>query len=163
MKIAKFHSHLNGREWILVHQPALWQEIEQVVERVDAHGCMTKVSKEKTMKGKLLYSPTELNKCFKAELQKSGWGEGRTDCWVSRDFSGVAIQTCFTQRETDLLQGINEHLGAFTAGTLEVGIEVLAMRSLTNRGISYEDGINMLERSGRNDPRVPMLLVGIGL
>src|SRR5690242_12949438 len=86
MKIAKFHSHLNGREWVLVHQPELWKEIEEVIRRVDATKCMTKVSKEKGMKGKLLYSPMDLNKCFKHELNKRKWDEVRTDYWVTDDF-----------------------------------------------------------------------------
>jgi hypothetical protein len=86
MKISRVHSHLNGREWILVHEPGLWSEIEEVVKAVDAHKCMTKVSKEKTMRGKILYSPTDLNKVFKRELQKRGWNEVRTDYWVTDDF-----------------------------------------------------------------------------
>ena len=86
MKISRVHSHLNGREWILVHEPGLWSEIEEVVKAVDAHKCMTKVSKEKTMKGKILYSPTDLNAVFKRELHKRGWNEVRTDYWVTDDF-----------------------------------------------------------------------------
>lgn len=86
MKIAKIHSHLNGHEWILVHQPKIWREIEQVVKKIDASQCRTKVSEEKTMRGKLLYSPAEINKRFKKELEACGWSEVRTDYWVTDDF-----------------------------------------------------------------------------
>ena len=85
MKIAQYHSHLNGREWILVHEPGLWSEIEAVIAAVDAHKCKTKISREKTMRGRLLYSPTELNKAFKRELGKRKWAEVRTDYWVTDD------------------------------------------------------------------------------
>lgn len=85
MKIAKVHSHLNGREWILVHHPSVWGEIETVVARIDAPSCMTKLSKEKTKKGELLYSPKAINKRFKEELDKRGWKEVRTDYWVTDD------------------------------------------------------------------------------
>jgi hypothetical protein len=56
------YSHLNGYEYLLVHKPELWEEIVTVIESVDAEVCKTKVSKEKTMRGKILYSPIELNK-----------------------------------------------------------------------------------------------------
>ncbi len=69
-----------------MHHPKLWSEIEAVIRNVSAAACLTKVSKEKTMPGKLLYSPTELNRCFKAELKKRGWGEVRTDYWVTDDW-----------------------------------------------------------------------------
>ena len=86
MRIAKFHSHLNGREWILVHEKKIWHEIESVISSIDAEACKTKVSKEKTKKDELLYSPTAINQCFKDELEKLEWGEVRTDYWVTDDF-----------------------------------------------------------------------------
>lgn len=87
MKISKVHSHLNGHEWLLVHKPRLWNEIEGVIRKVDANACQTKVSKEKGMVGALLYSPTEINACFKAELNKRDWTEVRTDYWVTDDWN----------------------------------------------------------------------------
>lgn len=60
MKIVEKYSHLNGFEFLLVHNPKLWHEIENVIKTVDAEKCKTKVSKEKTMKGTLLYSPIGL-------------------------------------------------------------------------------------------------------
>ncbi len=65
MRIAETYSHLNGLEFLLVHHPQLWKEIQSVVSAVDAETCKTKVSKEKTMQGKLLYSPIRMNSDFK--------------------------------------------------------------------------------------------------
>ncbi len=48
MKIVEKYSHLNGLEFILVHQPGLWKEIEDVIASIDAEKCKTKISKEKT-------------------------------------------------------------------------------------------------------------------
>jgi hypothetical protein len=86
MRIDRVHSHLNGREWILVHEKRIWSEIESVISAIDAEVCKTKVSKEKTKKDRLLYSPTAINQCFKNELRKLKWGEVRTDYWVTDDF-----------------------------------------------------------------------------
>jgi hypothetical protein len=85
MKIVEKYSHLNGFEYLLVHKPYLWKEIENVIKTVDAEKCKTKVSKEKTMHGTLLYSPIEMNNMFKKELSKYRWEESRISYWVTRD------------------------------------------------------------------------------
>jgi hypothetical protein len=84
MKIAETYSHLNGLEFLLVHKPTLWQEIQSVIADVDANKCRTKVSKEKTMKGKLLFSPIDMNSAFKCLLRKRSWDESRVNYWVTR-------------------------------------------------------------------------------
>ena len=84
MKIAEVYSHLNGLEFLLVHKPKLWAEVKQVVQLVDAHACKTKVSKEKGMVGKLLYSPIAMNAEFKALLRKKKWQESRVSYWVTK-------------------------------------------------------------------------------
>jgi len=84
VKIAETYSHLNGLEFLLVHKRALWKEIQAVVSAVDARKCKTKVSKEKNMKGKLLYSPIEMNADFKRLLRARGWEESRASYWVTK-------------------------------------------------------------------------------
>lgn len=84
MKIAETYSHLNGLEFLLVHKPALRDEIRSVIAHIDANRCRTKVSKEKTMSGRLLYSPIEMNAAFKALLRKKSWEESRVSYWVTR-------------------------------------------------------------------------------
>lgn len=84
MKIAETYSHLNGIEFLLVHKPALWKEIQSVITAVDANKCRTKVSKEKTMKGKLLFSPIDMNAEFNRLLRKKSWAESRVRYWVTK-------------------------------------------------------------------------------
>jgi hypothetical protein len=84
MKIAETYSHLNGIEFLLVHKPALWKEIQSVITAVDANKCRTKVSKEKTMKGKLLFSPIDMNTEFNRLLREKGWEESRVGYWVTK-------------------------------------------------------------------------------
>ncbi len=52
-----------------MHKPQLWKEIQSVITAVDAEKCKSKVSKEKTMKGKLLYSPIDMNAAFNKLLR----------------------------------------------------------------------------------------------
>ena len=56
MKIAQKYSHLNGEEYLLVHHKKLYKEIIDTIRSIDASNFMTKESKEKTMRGKMLYS-----------------------------------------------------------------------------------------------------------
>ncbi|MBI4610341.1 MAG: restriction endonuclease [Candidatus Rokubacteria bacterium] len=86
MKIAALHSHLNGHEWLLVHEKKIWQEIVFTIRSIDATKYKTKVSDERTMKGRLLYAPIELNKAFETRLEKAGWRESRTSYWVTDDY-----------------------------------------------------------------------------
>lgn len=85
MKICETYSHLNGLEYLIVHKPHLWQEIQEVIITVDAEACKTKKSKEKRMVGKLLYSPVDMNANFKELLVKTGWEESRVSYWVTKD------------------------------------------------------------------------------
>lgn len=43
-------------------------EVESIIEEVNAEKCKIKKSKEKTMRGKILYSPVALNTAFKGVL-----------------------------------------------------------------------------------------------
>lgn len=85
MRIVETYSHLNGLEYLLVHKPQLWQEIQDVIQEVDGVACKTKVSKEKTRKGQLLFSPVELNKSFKRLLEEKEWTESRVNYWVTNE------------------------------------------------------------------------------
>jgi len=63
----------------------LMREVEDVVGEIDAELCRTKVSRERGMQGRMLYSPTALNSEFKAQFRRRGWHERRTAYWVTDD------------------------------------------------------------------------------
>ena len=85
MRIVEHYSHLNGLEFLLVHKPDLWNEIQQVITKIDASKYKTKISRERRMQGKILYAPIEMNKAINAEFQALGWSESRTSYWVTKD------------------------------------------------------------------------------
>jgi len=84
MRISETYSHLNGLEFLLVRRPTLWDEVQTVIEAVDAEQCRTKVSKEIRTLEKLLYSPVDLNTSFSRLLRARGWSESRVSYWVTR-------------------------------------------------------------------------------
>jgi len=83
MKIIETYSHLNGLEYLCYRHADIWDELVDIVGRVDADACRTKISKEKTKTGKVLYSPIDMNKAFKDLLGASDWQESRTQYYVT--------------------------------------------------------------------------------
>lgn len=85
MRIVERYSHLNGWEHIKVHKPHVWDEIEEVIATIGAEEIRTKVSKERGKIGRMLFSPTHLNRRFKDEFATRAWHESRTSYWVTSD------------------------------------------------------------------------------
>lgn len=69
----------------MVHKPALWAEIENVLKAVDAEAHKTKISKEKRMMGRMLYSPGDMNAAIKVGFEALGWEERRVSYFVTDD------------------------------------------------------------------------------
>jgi hypothetical protein len=201
MRIAETYSHLNGLEFLLVHKPTLWKEIQAVVEAVDATKCRTKVSKEKTMKGKLLFSPVDMNAAFKALLRAKDWDESRVSYWVTkseklirktltmsapeqkREIEGAGEKPIFSYNQTDFVKDrvavevqlgkyafvaydlFVKHLAFYVGDRIDVGIEILPMKSLQSQmssGVAYYEGeFYNVVRQGRGVPAVPLVVIGI--
>lgn len=87
MRIAALHSHLNGHEWLLVHEPGVWREIERIIAGIDAEKLRTKISRERTMRGRALFSPIELNRTMSSAFRARDWRESRTGYWVTESYA----------------------------------------------------------------------------
>ncbi len=201
MKIAETYSHLNGLEFLLVHKPALWQEIQSVITSVDANKCRTKVSKEKTMKGKLLFSPVDMNAAFNRLLRKKSWDESRVSYWVTKseklirktltmsaeeqkqEIEAAGETPIFSYNQTDFFKDrvtvevqfgkyafvaydlFVKHLAFYVGDRIDVGIEILPMKSLQSQmssGVAYYEGeFYNVVRQCRGVPAVPLVLIGI--
>jgi hypothetical protein len=85
LRIVTYYSHLNGLEFLQVHKPGLWAEIQEVIKGVDSALMRTKVSKEVRTKEKLLHSPIAMNAAMSELFKAKGWGESRTSYWVTSD------------------------------------------------------------------------------
>ena len=91
MKIAKKYSHLNGEEWLLVHEKDTYQEIIDVIHVIDAEKCRTKISKEVRMKGKSLFSPKALNAEFDKRFSALGWESVRYTYYIAHSHEQMAV------------------------------------------------------------------------
>ncbi len=86
MIIAGRYSFNRGVEEVQARSPQLLREIEAIIAAVDSSNHFIKVSEEKTMPGKVLYSPRSLNKAFAAEFLARGWRPVRVRCEYSTDY-----------------------------------------------------------------------------
>ncbi len=68
------YSHLGGSEILRVRFPQIEREIDEVIKTTTLWQ-KTKISQERTMKGRPLYSPRELNGNFKREFRRLGFAE----------------------------------------------------------------------------------------
>lgn len=201
MRIVKVYSHLNGLEFLLVHRQRLWVEVRRVIRTVDASACKTKISKEKTMPGKVLYSPKDLNQRFAELLQRRSWEESRVNYWVTederlirqtmgkppreqrREIQAAGFTPIFSYNQTDFVKDrvalevqfgkyafvaydlFVKHLAFFVGDRIDVGVEILPMKSLQEQMSSgpayYEGELYNVIRNGRGVPAVPLVIVGV--
>jgi hypothetical protein len=80
LRLAAQYSFKNGLEEINQRFPGLLAEVKEAIRTVDASIVKTKLSKEKTKVGRMLYSPVALNKAFQRELYPKGWKNQAVDC-----------------------------------------------------------------------------------
>ena len=69
MKIVYSYSHLGGEEILHQRFPNIETEIDEIISKVRLPQ-KTKVSEEKTMKGRLLYDPKLFKQTFQERIQR---------------------------------------------------------------------------------------------
>jgi len=202
MEIIEKYSHLNGEEYLMVHHKDIYNEIVDVIHTVNADKFKTKVSKEKTMKERLLYNPSELNREFNRLFNQKNWNEVRYTYYVTTNYSimqelislplekqkeflikrgvtspilsykqtdfvkeNIAIEVQFGKYAFVAYDLFVKHLLFYTGGVINVGIEILPVKSMQSEmssGVAYYEGeVYNILRHGRNSPPVPLLIMGI--
>jgi len=116
MRIIEKHSHLNGEEYLIVHHQPVYEEIAEVIASVDAERFRTKVSKEKTMPGRLLYSPKDLNGEFGRLFGERDWESRRYSYCVTTDFGtaqGLFGRSLQEQKEMLIEAGVEAPIQSY--------------------------------------------------
>jgi hypothetical protein len=188
MKIAAKYSFNNGRAVVEEKFPDHLAEIVRVIESIDAADHLIKESKEKTMPGEMLYSPSSLNTAFKASFKKAGgWRPVR----VKAEYSVQHYEEGYKPapmnkgafREMDFVKGdlgVEVQFGKYAfmvynvcakmtifnrLGHITTGIEIVPMKAFVQKmssGVSYfEQFVWDLEQRGVSDIDIPVLILGI--
>lgn len=176
MRIVYEYSHLGGAEILQVRYPDREREIYEVIAEVEAK--RTKVSKEKTMRGRALYAPKEMNRQFRKAFASRGYREIRDTYTIALPNSEVTIPGAFKQ--IDFVKGkvlVEVQFGKyafmfydmakfqyfFNENKADVGVEIVpchALKKQMSTGVSYgEQLVYDIERLKRHFPAVPVKVI----
>lgn len=187
MKIAGIYSFKNGKQVIETDFAPELEEIKQVIAAIDAVSHKTKVSREKTMSGRMLYKPNSLNRAFKQEFSVRGWRNYKILCeypgefYISEYERLEILRGAF--REIDFVKnrvGVEVQFGKYAFmvynvcakmtifhnfDIIDVGVEIVPLKEFANHmstGVSYfEQFVWDLEHRGVADIDIPVLILGI--
>ncbi len=187
MIIAAKYSFNNGQEEVSKRFRELLPEVEAVIKGIDASQHKTKESKEKTMPGQMLFSPSSLNAAFKQGFHPYGWINHRVPCTYPTthyvaDYK-IRSKNKGAFRDMDFVKGklgIEVQFGKYAfmvynvaakmtifrnLGFIECGIEIVPVKAFADEmstGVSYfEQFVWDLESRGVADIDVPVLILGI--
>lgn len=180
MEIIAEYSFKNGKDFLEKHHENELREIREIISLVDALACKTKRSEEKTMMGKMLYSPVDMNKRFFELFEDRGWETVRIDVKTIIPETG---ETHEGFREMDKVKnkvGVEIQFGKYAfmvynvaakmtifanQGIIDSGVEVVPMLSMAKEmstGVSYFEQMKTdLEMRGEADIDIPALILGI--
>lgn len=190
MKIAGAYSFNNGKEAITEQHRQQLDEVVQVIDAIDAESCKTKESKEKTMLGRLIYSPPALNNKFKEQFATQGWVNHKVVVEYSKDYyvpgydprsrSGgeptsfrdmdfikakLGVEVQFSKYSFMTYSGCAKMTIFAKMGVIDCGIEIVPVKALAEEmstGVSYfEQFVWDLEHRGVSDIDIPVLILGI--
>ncbi len=187
MRLAAVYSFNKGKEEVTRRYASLLTEVNDAIKAVDASHHKTKVSKEKTMPGQMLYSPVSINTAFKVEFGKRGWQPVKVYCeyptsYYEPDYE-IRAKLKGAFREMDFVKeklGIEVQFGKYSfmvynvcakmtifrnLGHIDCGIEIVPVKSFAlemSSGVSYfEQFVWDLEQRGVADIDIPVLILGI--
>ena len=187
--VAKFNFN-GGKETVESRYAAEYGEIEAAIKAVDSRLYKIKESKEKTMMGRLLFSPSGLNVAFKRELGQYGWRHSSIDCEYTHgeylsDYIRPKITSQKPFRDMDFVKegkhlGVEVQFGKYAfmvynvcakmtifknLGLIDTGVEIVPVKHFADEmstGVSYFEQIAWdLEHRGISNIDVPVLILGI--
>jgi hypothetical protein len=188
MRIAGEYSFANGAEIVKDQFGDLLTEVENAIGSIDAESHRTKVSKEKTMLGRMLISPTDLNKEFKKTLEPQGWKNHKENCeyptsYYVNGYLPEVINAQSPYRDMDFVKnrlGVEVQFGKYAFmvynvaakmtifrnfGIIDAGIEIVPVKEFANQmssGVScFEQFCWDLDKRGVSDIDTPVLILGI--
>ncbi len=187
MKIVGFYSFNGGAEAVQKKHAKELNEVKQILTRVDTKKHKTKQSEEKTMPGKVLYSPRSLNKEISDSFLAMGWEKKRVLCDYPTEYYSEGYEPPKISkgafREMDFIKnklGVEVQFGKYSfmvynvcakmtifhnMGFIDVGIEIVPVKELAedmSSGVSYfEQFVWDLEQRGVSNIDIPVLILGV--
>ncbi len=166
MRIAGIYSFNHGREVVQEKYPHLLTEITEAIQSINEEQHKTKESKETTMPGAMLYSPSSLNKAFKTDFARiTGWKPVRVKAEYSvkdygTGYKGKAMNKG-AFREMDFVKeklGVEVQFGKYAfmvynvcakmtifkkLGHIDTGVEIVPVKEFVENmtGVTHREGV----------------------
>lgn len=176
MRVVYEYSHLGGAEIIQVRYPERGTEIYAVIRSIKAR--RLKISREKTMTGRELYSPTDMNQQFRLVFREKGYHELRDTYTITLPNSDVRIPGAYKQvdfvkdkllvevqfgKYAFMFYDLAKFQYFFNENKCDVGVEIVPCHALQRQmstGVSYgEQLVYDIERLKRHFPAVPIKVI----
>lgn len=190
MKIVARYDFNGGKNSVFGKYKKEFDEIEFAINSIDAKNFKTKISEEKTMQGRMLFSPSEINKEFKLLLSQWGWKNHTVTCeYIYGDFFQNYIQARSSHvppfRDMDFVKpgvglGVEVQFGKYAfmvynvcakmtifrnMGVIDTGIEIVPVKNFADEmstGVSYFEQFAWdLEKRGVSNIDIPVLILGV--
>ena len=188
MKVVALYSFNSGEEQVKSHYRGELAEIYEVIEQVDAEKCKIKVSKEKTIIGKMLYSPADLNVAFAGQFLPRSWAKYRKSCDYSPGYylpgyNSAVLKGRRPFREMDFVKnrlGVEVQFGKYSfmvynvcakmtifhnLNVIDVGVEIVPVKEFAmemSTGVSYFEQFTWdLDQRGVSNIDIPVLILGV--
>lgn len=184
MKVVSTYSFKTGEQFIRENHAGELQEVLNAIEKLNAVDCFCKESSEKTMKGKLLCSPTDMNHHLKTILYGKGWtveAHGKKKLYAEprhnfgkgrfREMDGiknkVGLEIQFGKYAFMGYDIFSKMIIFKNLGYIECGIEVVPGSELVKEmstGVSSFDQLLVdFENRGESNIDIPVYVIGIGM
>lgn len=191
MKIVAYYSFYNGEKFIINNFNVYLKEVKDIIMSVDALLCKNKESNEKTMQGKMLFSPVCMNKSFKDGFAMYVWSNHKEECeYIYGEYLEDYIppenkSNMKPFRDMDFIKpgvklGVEVQFGKYAFmvynvcakmtifhnfNIIDAGIEIVPTKHLADEmstGVSYFEQICWdLEKRGVSNIDIPVLILGI--
>jgi hypothetical protein len=187
VRVAAEFSFNRGSKEVRERYSVQLEEVRKAIESINAIEHRTKRSREKAMRGKMLYSPKSLNQAFKEAMLPSGWEHVRVPCEYSVEHYEQSYEVRRSNkgafREMDFVKdglGVEVQFGKYSfmvynvcakmtifrnLGHINMGIEIVPVKAFAEEmstGVSYfEQFVWDLEQRGVANIDVPVMIIGI--
>jgi hypothetical protein len=192
MNVVAEYNFNHGKEFVSEHYKDEFAEIIQVINSVNAKQFKIKESKEKTMPGKMLFSPSDLNTAFKNAFNSLGWYHKKIECNYEQGTYLENYRPAITSamkpfRDMDFIKepnklGIEVQFGKYAfmvynvcakmtifknLGIIDAGIEIVPVKIFADdmsTGVSYFEQFAWdLHVRGVSNIDIPVLILGIDI
>ena len=190
MKIVAEYNFNHGKEFVLKNYKNEFAEIVQVINSVDAMQFKIKKSKEQTMRGKMLFSPSDLNTAFKNLFNALGWYHRKVECNYEQgtyleNYRPAVMSSVKPFRDMNFIKepkklGVEVQFGKYAfmvynicakmtifknLGIIDAGIEIVPVKIFADdmsTGVSYFEQFAWdLQVRGVSNIDIPVLILGI--